>query len=117
MGGNSDELKSLYTGTRLRLRSAIRNVVFRTEAGFDRRITGGWPVVTSVPTEARRGNSGGLCHWLTGILAVIACQAPARATDYTWNNPAGGDYNLGTNWIGGVGGVPPAAGNGFFHTL
>src|SRR4051812_7984869 len=50
--------------------------------------------------------------WAVGLAAVLTLAAPARA-QFTWTNPAGGDWSAGANW----GGTGPAAGGGAATTL
>ena len=38
--------------------------------------------------------------------ALLAVASPARAVDYVWNNPAGGNWNAPANWT--PNGVPSA---------
>src|SRR5262245_57789866 len=45
----------------------------------------------------------------SGAIAVFLFGSPAAAQTFTWNNPAGGNWNLGTNWLGGT---APTSGTG-----
>jgi hypothetical protein len=47
---------------------------------------------------------------LAGLLVAVAA-APAVATDYSWNNAAGGDWATAGNWGPPPGGVPGAGDN------
>lgn len=45
-----------------------------------------------------------------GVLATfLAAAGPAIGQTFTWNNPSGGNWNVGTNWSGGT--VPTAGQN------
>jgi large repetitive protein len=65
--------------------------------------------------QSRPTSAGVVRRLATALLAVLACQTPGRADDFTWTAVAGGNYNLGTNWSGGV--IPAAADNVFFDAL
>src|SRR5439155_13291930 len=41
------------------------------------------------------------------MLALVTVAPPARA-QYTWGNPAGGNWSVGTNWNGGTAPTPGA---------
>jgi autotransporter-associated beta strand protein len=43
----------------------------------------------------------GVCARGVALAAVLALSSPARGQTYTWNQPAGGDWNTAANWLGG----------------
>ena len=43
------------------------------------------------------------------FVAILGVASPAAAQTFSWNNASGGNWNLGSNWSGGV--VPAAGQN------
>lgn len=57
---------------------------------------------------AVRGCASAVAH----LVLVLAMCATASAQTINWNNPAGGTFNVGSNWLGGV--VPGASNHARF---